>query len=193
MPRPRSVITVPGCVPAGTSTSSSPSSVGTETVVPERRVRRRQVDHGDQVVAVAHEALVLGHLHEHVEVAGRAAVVAGVAAARHAGCAARRRCPAGMSTSSVRVRSHAARAPRTRRTAACGTLPSPPQTSQACVRTSCPNAVRDTIRSWPSALAAAAGLDRRARLGAVAVAVLAAVDQLVLDLHLAPRWRPAPA
>ena len=39
----------------------------------ERRQRRRHVERRDQVVAVAHEALVLAHVDQHVEVAGRAA------------------------------------------------------------------------------------------------------------------------
>ena len=48
----------------------------------ERRQRRGDVDDGDQVLAVAQEALVLAHPHDDVEVAGRAAVLARVAAAR---------------------------------------------------------------------------------------------------------------
>src|SRR3712207_7507923 len=42
---------------------------------------RRHVDHGDQVLAVAQEARVLTHAHDDVEVAGRPAGLALVAAA----------------------------------------------------------------------------------------------------------------
>src|ERR671915_303561 len=47
----------------------------------ERRRRGRHVHHGDEVVAVAHEALVLRHANEHVEVPRRAAALPGVAPA----------------------------------------------------------------------------------------------------------------
>src|SRR3954462_227687 len=57
--------------------------------------------------------------------------------------------PAGMSTSSVRV---AATRPRPRHSehGTVGTRPSPPQVSHTWVRTSWPNAVRETARSWPA-------------------------------------------
>ena len=48
----------------------------------ERRRRGGHVDHGHQVVAVAQEALVLAHVDQHVQIAGRAAALARVAAAR---------------------------------------------------------------------------------------------------------------
>ena len=72
-PWPRSAIVSPGCVPGGDvdvrrrRRASAPSSVA-----PERGERRGDVEHGDEVVAVAHEALVRGDAHEDVEVAGRA-------------------------------------------------------------------------------------------------------------------------
>ena len=50
----------------------------------ERGDGRGHVDHGDEVVAVADEALVLGDVDEHVEVAGRRAGLAGVAVAAQA-------------------------------------------------------------------------------------------------------------
>ena len=51
----------PGWVPAGISSSRSPSSVGTVTVVPSAARGRGHVDDRDEVVAVAQEALVLAH------------------------------------------------------------------------------------------------------------------------------------
>ena len=50
----------------------------------ERGQRRGDVDHGDEVLAVADEALVLLDAHDDVEVAGRPAALARVAAAGHA-------------------------------------------------------------------------------------------------------------
>ena len=78
----RSVIVSPGCVPAGISTGTSPSRVGTCDRRAERGERRGHVDHRDEVVAVAHEALVLADADDDVQVAGRPAALAGVAAAR---------------------------------------------------------------------------------------------------------------
>ena len=84
MPWPRSVTTVPGL--------GARRDVDLLVAVErrhahgraERRGRRGHVDDGDEVVAVADEALVLGDAHEHVEVAGRPAALAGVAAAGQA-------------------------------------------------------------------------------------------------------------
>ena len=71
---------MPGCVPAGTSISSSPSRVGTVTVVP-----RAAAVAGTSTAVIssllADEALVVGHPHQHVQVTWRPATLAGVAAA----------------------------------------------------------------------------------------------------------------
>ena len=73
-------MTSPGCVPAGISTGMSPSSVGTSSVVPSAASGAVDVDHRVQVLAVADEALVLAHAHQHVEVAGGPAALARVPA-----------------------------------------------------------------------------------------------------------------
>ena len=64
------------------------------------------------------------------------------------------------------------------------TRPSPPQMSQPSALTTWPNGVRDDRPELSGALALRAGLDRGAGLGAVAAAVLAALDGLEGDLHL---------
>ena len=66
------------------SSSMSPSSVGTVDRRAERGLRHRQIDRREDVVALAHEARVGPHVHEHVEVAGAAAERAGVALAADA-------------------------------------------------------------------------------------------------------------
>ena len=63
-----------------------------------------------------------------------------------------------------------------------GTRPSPPQTSQTAVRTSWPKRGAGDGLELAGAVAARAGDDRRAGLGAVAVAVLAALLDVVGDL-----------
>ena len=80
MPLPRRVTTVPGWVPAGTSICSSPSSVGTLTLVPSAAAGagRRPPRPGRCRRAGSARPR---HPHQHVEVAGRAAALAGVAAA----------------------------------------------------------------------------------------------------------------
>ena len=103
---------------------------------------------GHQVVAVAQEALVLGDAHEHVEVARRPAALAGVAAAGERGCAGRPRSPPARRPAGACGRRRG-RGPRHSEHGVSATLPSPPQTSQATARTTCPNGVRETARSWP--------------------------------------------
>ena len=73
MPLPRSRSVVPVCVPSGTLTVSVPSSVGTCNLAAERDGREVHRDLAEQVVAVAAEELVLLHVDDDVEVAGRAA------------------------------------------------------------------------------------------------------------------------
>ena len=140
MPSPRSVSVSPGCVPAGISSSVAPSSVGTVSVVPSAAQRRRHVDDRDEVVAVAHEALVLAHAHEHVEVARRAAALARVAAAGEAD-------PLAVVDPGRDVDLERAAADRASAPAALGArlarrcCPSPPQTSHTVARTIWPNGV----------------------------------------------------
>ena len=68
----------PGWAPAGTSISRSPSSVGHGRAAPQHRPGRGQLDHGDQVLTVALEPLVLGDDDLDVEVAGPPAGLAGM-------------------------------------------------------------------------------------------------------------------
>ena len=183
-PRPLSRSTWPGCVPAGILTSRSPSSVG------DRRPCRRPSPASpatssdrDQVLAAALEALVVGDRRRprRGRPAGRRARRRG--RRRRSGSAGRTRSRPG----SRRPRcARAARGRRRRRRShgCSGILPSPPQVGQAPACTSWPNAVRRTCRTWPCAAAGLAGVDRRARLGAVAVAVLASRDRLEGDLAL---------
>ena len=82
MPRPRSTISRrAGCRPGPRARTGAVERRDLDRRA-ERRQRRGHVDHRDQVLAVAQEALVLAHPHDDVEVAGRAAVLARVAAAR---------------------------------------------------------------------------------------------------------------
>ena len=69
-------------MPAGISSGTSPSKRRHLHRRPQRRQRRRHVDHRHEVLAVAQEALVLAHPHDHVEVARRPAALARVAAPR---------------------------------------------------------------------------------------------------------------
>ena len=147
----------------------------------ERGQRRGDVDHRVQVLAVADEALVLAHADERRRGrrSGRRARRRG--RARSAGSAGRRRSRPGR-----RPRACAARAPCRRRR----------QTEQGCSGIAAVAAAavahrgahelaergpRDGLE-LAGAVAARAGDDRRPRLGAVAVAVLAAHLGLVGDL-----------
>ena len=152
----------------------------------ERRQRRRDVEHRDEVVAVADEARVRAHLHDDVEVARRPAAPRPRGRARTGGRAGRRR------------------SPRARRPRACARATSRPRPVAARARRlrDAPVAVADVAVDGPHdlperrardrlqparAAAALAGLDRRARLGAVAVAVLADVDRLEGSSSRVPR------
>ncbi len=77
-------MTSPGCVPGATLHVDLAVERRDRQRHPDRRRRRGDVEHGDEVVAVAQEALVGLHVHEHVEVPGRPAAVAGVPAAAEA-------------------------------------------------------------------------------------------------------------
>ena len=77
-------MTSPGCVPGATRTSTSPSSVGALKLAPSAACGAETSSDGDEVVAVAQEALVGGDADEDVEVAGRAAALARVPAAAEA-------------------------------------------------------------------------------------------------------------
>ena len=78
IPRPRTTWTSPGWTPGGNSSSTVPSGVPTETPTAERRLDHRHVHGGDQIVAVAFEALVRSHAHEDENVAGGATLEAGM-------------------------------------------------------------------------------------------------------------------
>ncbi len=73
MPLPRSLKRAPGCVPAGTCTSSRPSSVGTLIVPPSASVGKRDRHLAIEVVFLAMEERVLLDVDDDVEIARRAA------------------------------------------------------------------------------------------------------------------------
>ncbi len=183
MPSPRSVSTSPGWVPAGISIEAAPSSVGTSSVRADRRQRRGHVERGDQVVALAHEALVGAHPHEHVQVARR-----GARPRRRARWPPRRMrwpsaIPAGTSTVELAL-GRAAAAPAALPAGLAGDA-SVAVAGVADDRAHhLPEGRAGHRLQLPGAAAALAGLDRGARLGAVAVAVLAALDRLEGDLDL---------
>jgi hypothetical protein len=116
---------------------------------PERGTRRRNVDDRDEVVAFAHEALVLEH------VATSTYRSPGGPPDSPAWPRPPRRMrwpsamPAGTSTRSERRRTSRPR-PSQRSHGSSGTLPSPPQTSQVTLRTICPNGERVTACSMPA-------------------------------------------
>ena len=188
MPSPRSVITSPGCVPGGSSTEAVPSSVATSQRASERRQRSGDVQRRDQIVAFAHEALVVAHAHQHVQVARGRARLAGVSAAGE---------PDALTVRDAGRHVHLERAPPVHAPTCRGTL------VHGCAAHA-PVAVagvaghrahhlpegraRDRLQ-LSGAAAALARLDRRSRLGAVAVTVLAALDRLEADLHASPVGR----
>ena len=82
MPGPDSAMVWLGCEPAGMSSTASPSSGRDRHAVAERELRKADRDLGVQVGAVALEALVGLDAQDDVEIAGPAALGAGLAAAR---------------------------------------------------------------------------------------------------------------
>ena len=172
-----------GCVPAGISSSSRPSIVGTCDRRAERRQRRGDVDGRHEVVAVAHEPRVLAHVDLHVQVARRAAALAGVPAPGDPD-------PLAVGDPGRDVDRHLRRArPCGRGRGTRGRARGDPAVAVAAVAH---GGAHDLAERRPrdrsqlaGALALRAGLDRRARLGAVAVAVLAQRSR--------PRRRPRPA
>ena len=180
-PRAASAPRPAACPPAPRSRPCPPAS-GTSSVAPSAASGAGDVERRDQVIAFAHEALVLAHPHEHVQIARRGRPPRRRGRGRRAGCAGRRR-----SRPESRPRARAAppcaRGRGTRRRAAWARGRRRGRRRRRTVRTICPNGVRVDRLQLPAPAAALAGLDRRARLGAVAVAVLAALDRLVGDLH----------
>ena len=187
MPRPRSSIVSPGCVPGRTWTSSGPSSVGTSSFAPSAASGAGHVEHRDEVVLVADEVLVRLDRDEHVEVAGVRARLAGVAAAADADALALG--DPGGHVDRDRVREHLAPAALAARARPLGLL-----------AVAAADVAGDRARHLPErraadglqhavAAAAVAGRDRRAGLGAVAAAALAAVDDLVVDVDRGARRR----
>ena len=136
----------------------------------QRRQRRGHVDHGHEVLAVADEALVLLDPHDDVEVAGRAAALAGVAAAGHADPLAVG--DPGRDVDLTRAGSRPSRA-----VAGLAGLLGDPAVAAALVAQRGPHHLPEARAldglDLAGAAAAVAGHDRRARLGAVAVAGLA--------------------
>ena len=153
----------------------------------ERRHRGGHVDHGDQVVAVPDEALVLRDDDVDEEVARRATGLAGVTSPADADPLAlgdpRRDVDADGVRQLLAAAAGAARAALLGDLAVAtadvaGDRPRDLAERRAADR------LQDAV-----AVAARAGLDRRAGLGAVAVAALAAVDDLVADVDRRPRRR----
>ena len=126
IPRPRSVITVPGWVPAGTSISSSPSSVGTLTVVPSAAAGAGTSTTLTRSLPSRRKRSSSPTLDHHVEVPGRPAQLA-------AWPRPERRMrwssamPAGMSTVERLAHAPGGRVRRTPCRAREGIRPSPPQ------------------------------------------------------------------
>ena len=143
MPLPRSTRTSPGCVPAGSS-----SSVGAVERLDghrraERRLDDRQVDLREDVVALAHEALVRLDVDEHVDVAGAAAERAGVAFAGDADALAVVDAGRDLDVERPRLRD-APRAAARPCTGARRSAPRPRQSGHACARTNSPKTLRET-------------------------------------------------
>ena len=180
-PRPRITIVSPGCVPAGISSGTSPSSVGTCTVVPSAASGAGTSITVTRSSPSRRKRSSSAHPHDHVEVARGPAVLARVPAARQPD-------PLAVGDPGRDVDRHAAllghhaRAVALRSTASPGSGRRPPHTSHTAVRTSWPNAVRATRWCWPVPSQRRAGDDRRARLGAVAAAARAHRRRLVGDL-----------
>src|SRR4051794_8999653 len=146
----------------------------------ERRRRRRDVDHRHEVLAVAQEALVLAHAHHHVEVAGRPTALARVPPAGDPDALAVR--DPGRDVDAHRavldpVRAAAAHLARLLGHAAVAAAHVADPRSHELAEARAGNGL-----DLAGALAARAGDDRRARLGPVAVAVVAQDLGLVGDL-----------
>src|ERR1019366_7795158 len=139
--------------------------------------RRRHIKQGDQIVPLAHEALVVAHADQHVEVTGPGARLADVAAAADAH-------PLAVGDAGRHVDRHGALRDDAATAAAlrAGLRRDAPVTTAFVADDGAHDLPerRARYRLAPSGPAAAlAGLDRRARFRAVAVAMLAAVDRLV--------------
>ena len=148
-PRPRNrTHLAPAASRARARRSSSPSSVGTGHGAAQRGLRERHVEPRHQVLAVALEARIRLDHHEHVEVARRAAAAARVALAGEPHALPVVDAGRDVDRQVARPRP---RWPEPRHTphGVCAMRPSPPQRSQACVRTTWPNTVRAIDCSWP--------------------------------------------
>ena len=168
MPAPRSTRTSSGCVPGSNSSSTSPSIVGTVTVVPSAAcvIVRSTVE--ISVVALADEARVRPDVDEHVHVAGAAAGLAGVALASDADPLSvvdpGRDVDRSVFSSIVRpAPSHVSHGVSTIR-------PAPPQRRQGWARMNCPNTVFETSCTRPAPPQVGHADRRRARLRPAPVA-----------------------
>ena len=147
----------------------------------EHRLGGGDRDDADQVGAVALEALVLGDLDLDVEVARRAHRPRRrdrrrrPAAAGHSRSRPGFRPRASAARGCDRCRAHSAQG-------VSGILPAPPQASQATALDHLPERGARDPAQLAGAVAFLAGGDRRPRLGAVAVAVLAGADGVEGDL-----------
>ena len=191
MPAPRSTITSPGWVPGASSTGTRPLERLHLERRAEGRERRWHVERGDQVVAVAHEALVGAHAHRHVQVAGRGPGFARVAVAAQADALA-----IGDAGGDVHIEVALDLPAPTPAALAAGLLGDAPVAVTGVAEHRAHHLTEGRARHGlhlAGSVAALAGLDRRARLRAVSVAVLAAVDRLVAHLHAARRVRPRAA
>ena len=116
----------------------------------EHRPGRGHLDDRDQVLAVALEALVLGDHDLDVEVARPAPGLAGVARRPRSGSAGRTRSRPGRRPPRCASRTIRPSPPHSSQGCLRDLCPAPPQVGQAPVRTSWPKAVRRTSRSSPA-------------------------------------------
>ena len=151
----------PGCVPGSNSSSTSPSMVGTVTVVPSAACVMVRSTCRDQVVALADEPRIGLDANEHVQVAGAPADLAGVSLAAE---------PDALAVMDPRRDLDRDRALLDRAPApphvvhGCSTMrPEPPQRGHACARTNWPKTVFDTCCTRPGAAAGGARDRVRAR------------------------------
>ena len=182
MPLPPTVTTAPGL----RARRHLDLDVAVERRGAERRAqrgdRRRHVEHGHEVVAVAQEALVGLHVDEHVEVAGRPAALARVPAPGEAD--ALPVADAGGHVDAQRAPAHLAPAPVALRARLLGDAPLAAAHVAGDLAHDLPEGRARHRLQHAGAAAALAGDDRRAGLGAVAVAALAGVDGLEAELDL---------
>ncbi len=172
--------TSPGWVPAAISTADRPRQRRHLHARPQGGERRGHVEGRDQIVSFADEALVFANADENVEVARRRPGFAGVPLAAHP-----YPLPVGDACRYLHLEPSLRAQPPPAAALPAGLGRDPPVTV-ACLAGDrsdhlAERGPRDGLQLSGSA-AALARLDRRPRLGTVAVAVLAALDRLEGDL-----------